>query len=70
MQLNRKADSILLSRIPFIKQEAQEDLKNRLPIELKFKVDSLRNVRYDIPPPPVLQDVEDGKVPAAVDSAH
>jgi len=55
-QMQLKADSILKAEMPRLKQRAKEDLHNRLPIELKPKVDSILNISYNIPPPPKLEE--------------
>jgi hypothetical protein len=57
-QVQLKADSILKAEMPKLKQRAKEDLNNRLPIELKPKVDSILKISYTIPSPPKLKGAE------------
>ncbi len=56
LQIQQKADSILQTKIPGILRHAQEDLDKRLSIELKPKVDSLRNASWAPPTLPLLED--------------
>ena len=55
-ELNHFVDSSLKAKMPILNQQAEEDFINRLPIELKYKVDSILNVSYDIPVAPELGD--------------
>lgn len=52
-EINAKADSIVQIRVEKMRREAKEDLDKRLPIELKPKVDSIRNQNHAIDPVPV-----------------
>lgn len=52
-EIAAKADSIVRAKAPKIRQQAREDLDKRLPIELKPKIDSIRNVGHSIGPVPV-----------------
>ena len=67
-QLNKNVDSIVETKIPALQQQAAEDFKNRLPIELKFKVDSILNVSYDIPTAPELESSPSNLIKENVDS--
>lgn len=62
-ELEAKADSIFKAKLPLLKQQAEEDLNNRIRIELKPKIDSIRNISYDIPPPPQLRTEGLGEMP-------
>lgn len=55
-ELQRKVDSAYQERLILLKKQAAEDYKNRLPIELKIKKDSLLNIQYEIPQIPVLNN--------------
>lgn len=55
-QVDKKADSIFMTKLPYLKKEARGDFENRLPIELKVKVDSILNKNYEIPSPPELKE--------------
>ena len=62
-QIQVKADSILKAAMPTLKQRAEEDLHNRLPIELKPKIDSILNISYNIPTPPQLKTNDQAETP-------
>lgn len=55
-QIRARADSIVQTKIPRLQQQAREDLERRLPIELKPKVDSIRNISKAVAPPPVFPE--------------
>jgi hypothetical protein len=55
-QIRAKADSIVQTKMPRLKQQAEEDLQRRLPIELKPKVDSILNISHDPEPVPVFPE--------------
>lgn len=57
-ELQKKVDSAYQERLILLKKQAAEDFKNRLPIELKIKKDSLLNIQYDIPQIPVLKNAD------------
>jgi predicted small lipoprotein YifL len=59
-EINAKADSIVQSRAEKMRREAKEDLDKRLPIEIKPKIDSIRNQNNAIDPVPVFPDNEAG----------
>lgn len=59
-QIRFKADSIVQSRMGKMKQQAQEDLEKRLPIEVKPKVDSILKISHDARPVPVFPDDNTG----------
>lgn len=52
-EIAAKADSIVRAKAPKIRQQAREDLDKRLPIELKPKIDSIRNIGHSVGPVPV-----------------
>lgn len=59
-EIQRKADSIVASKVKKLEQQAKEDLDKRLSIEVKPKVDSIRKTLLDtLPPAPVLQEDDD-----------
>lgn len=66
-QIQARADSIYRSKLDKLKRQAKEDLERRLPIELKPKVDSIRNISHNVEAVPVFP--EDDHVPATIDSA-
>ncbi len=55
-QISAKADSIVQSRMEKLRRQAKEDLDKRLPIELKPKIDSLRQTGNAIDQVPVFPD--------------
>jgi len=63
-EINAKADSIVQIRVEKMRREAKEDLDKRLPIELKPKVDSIRNQNHTIDPVPVFPGSEDNDAAA------
>ena len=68
-ELNKNVDSILETKIPVLQQHAVEDFKNRLPIELKIKVDSILNVSYAIPVAPELEGSSSNQLNRMSDSS-
>ncbi|WP_118972381.1 hypothetical protein [Taibaiella koreensis] len=65
-RINALADSIVNSRMDKLRRQAKEDLDRRMPIELKPKIDSIRNVSHEIGPVPVFPG-DDG-TPARADT--
>lgn len=53
-ELNQYVDSSLKVKMPILRKQAKEDFLNRMPIELKFKIDSILKVSYAIPAAPEL----------------
>ena len=54
-QIQAKADSIFQTKLKKLQQQAKEDLDRRMSIEIKPKVDSIRNISREISPPPAIQ---------------
>lgn len=52
-QIRAKADSIVQRRMEKLRRQAKDDLDNRLPIEIKPKMDSLRKASDLVQPVPV-----------------
>ena len=68
-QIRVKADSIAQIKIKTLQKQAKEDLDKRMSIEVKPKVDSLRNISRDIQAPPtLLQDGMDDEDETTTDS--
>lgn len=67
-QIKAKADSIAQIKIKSLQQQAKEDLDKRMSIELKPKVDSLRNISHEIQAPPTIQ--QDGMEYEAEDTEN
>ena len=62
VEINAKADSIVRNKVEKMRREAKEDLDRRLPIELKPKVDSIRNNNNKaIDPVPVFPGSDDNE---------
>lgn len=55
-QIQQRADSIVRSKIKSLEKQAKEDLAKRLPIEIKPKMDSIRNSNFEAVPVPVFPD--------------
>lgn len=55
-QIQERADSIVNSKMKALKQHAKDDLAKRLPIEVKPKMDSMRNAEFEPASIPVFPD--------------
>ncbi len=53
-QVQQKADSLYKIELKKLQQQGKEDLDKRLSIEIKAKVDSIRQVNAEIAAPPTL----------------
>ena len=54
-QIRFKADSLAQIKIKVLQKQAKEDLDKRRSIEIKPKIDSLRNISQEIPAPPTMR---------------
>jgi hypothetical protein len=66
-EINRKADSMVQAKRLKLEQQAAEDLKMRMPIEIKPKLDSIRNKSFVPSSVPIFPE-EGNTVSAPIDS--